>query len=1150
MQHMPLFVTTMICVLVSAIPCVAQSPSRPNLVVQLGHSAYLFDAAFSSDGKYLATASDDHTAKLWDTATGVELTTFDHGSQVLGVAFTPDGRRLITSGHGGKVWDVASGKVLREFTFVKSLCHAIGIVLNSDGKSVLVYGTCVTGRSTEFAQLQNIDTGEVIQHFNGPDRFSIRGAVFAPDGSFFVSYSFEDEVSIWNTRTGALVKRMAKHDARIDSIALSSDGKLLLTGAVDATMRLWNIESGAEIRRFVGHKLLVTSVAFSPDDRFVLSAGGQDDGTIRMWNAATGAEVRRFGKSTNSVAFVCFSPDGRGILSVRSTVPILWDAATGTEIIRFAGYSSWVLALAMSQDGRFLVSGCGRFTNVWDLTTGARIRMLEGHTGMVSAIALSSDGRYALTGSFDHTARLWDLSTGAQVHLFDAHTEAVNGVALSPDGRFALTGSADKSIRLWDTATGAMVKQVTASETEPVEAVAFTADGKQMLVAIPGRQGVCQVRSVPSGNLVRSLDTHGDTTWVGATADGRALAASNGSRLFVWDARTYVETENYEKMQGLNPYTVAFSPDGRSVLAGSGAYWANSFPGTPGLWDRASQRKIMDFAGHSNLVNAVAWGPDGRFIVTGSKDCTVRLWNPTSGRELCRLMSFDDGTWVVADADGRFDTNNLERIPGLHWSMPEEPLRPLPVEIFLREYYEPRLLLRLLNGERMSAVRPLGSLNRVQPTVAIQEIVASRSMPGRVDVTVAVQDVVSNGRHSGVYDVRLFRNGQLVGAAPDAPGPLAVEPATGGKVLKFPGIRIPRSTAGTPLVFSAYAFNSDQVKSLTARKSYSVPEGGSPPERRAYVVSIGVNASEDPSLNLRFAANDARRTNTMVVERLLKSGRFSDVVPVLVVSDAGTEKVATKARIKAVFDILAGKSVDTAQMVGIANAARLRAADPDDLVLVSFSGHGYADGHGGFYLVPHDVGDGAKSRIAELTGERALELASSQGRQSILRRCISNDELGLWLRDVDAGDLALIIDACQSAAVTGEGFKPGPMGSRGLGQLAYDKGLRILAATQEDNVALEVRSLQQGLLTYALVVNGLESREADFNPKDGVIGLAEWLQYAVERVPTLFGEMRSGKVRSAAGGDAPRILMLSGSDAVQKPALFDFSRRPDTVVLP
>src|SRR2546423_4223245 len=110
--------------------------------------------------------------------------------------------------------------------------------------------------------------------------------------------------------------------------------------------------------------------------------------------------------------------------------------------------------------------------------------------------------------------------------------------------------------------------------------------------------------------------------------------------------------------------------------------------------------------------------------------------------------------------------------------------------------------------------------------------------------------------------------------------------------------------------------------------------------------------------------------------------------------------------------------------------------------------------------------------------------------------------------------MLMIVDACHStAAIAGQEFKPGPMGSRGLGQLSYDKGMRILTATQSDNVALEDRNLKQGLLTYALIRDGIDAGEADYKPRDGRIVLTEWLSYGVDRVPILYNDLMTVKAR-------------------------------------
>ena len=224
-----------------------------------------------------------------------------------------------------------------------------------------------------------------------------------------------------------------------------------------------------------------------------------------------------------------------------------------------------------------------------------------------------------------------------------------------------------------------------------------------------------------------------------------------------------------------------------------------------------------------------------------------------------------------------------------------------------------------------------------------------------------------------------------------------------------------------------------------------------------------------------------------------------------------------------------------------ADADKLRKAKPDDLVILAFSGHGYTDAQSRFFLIPSNSGtDSARKALAKF---------------------ISSEELSEWLKDVDAGEMVMIIDACDSAAsVDQPGFKPGPMGDRGLGQLAYDKGMRILAATQADNVALESEKLGQGLLTFALVDDGLKAHNAAPEGK-GPITIKGWLGYAEKRVPQLYEEIKAGK-RRALGFDArdaareltPGIRHQSAfldqtAKRAQTPALFDFFKQKQDAVI-
>lgn len=428
------------------------------------------------------------------------------------------------------------------------------------------------------------------------------------------------------------------------------------------------------------------------------------------------------------------------------------------------------------------------------------------------------------------------------------------------------------------------------------------------------------------------------------------------------------------------------------------------------------------------------------------------------------------------------------------------------------------------------------------------------------------QETEGKPLQSDVYDVRLFRDGQLVGYAPKDDGKVELN-AEGKATLKFSSIKWPR-TGVEQLEFSAYAFNVDRIKSATDRKAYKLTPLPAQVKGRAYVISLGVNAYERETLNLRFAANDARQVQESLAMRLAAKGDYEEVVNVPLVSDyavgledgrtmaaqdatmqqvrEGQKRVkenrATKAHLRAVLVALAGRQADPALLKEIPNADKLRPARPEDLVLISVSSHGYTDSDGVFYLVPSDTS--------------TAPLSSPEFRS----HCISSNELSQWLRDVDAGELVMIVDACHSsAAVEGTDFKPGPLSSRGLGQLSYDKGMKILTATQVDNVAVETNKVRHGLLTYALAIDGLNAWQADYKPRDSQITLTEWLGYGVERVPRLFEEVKAGAMQDSDTGTnlngTARIILdtvdprESDIDKTQQPSLFDFARRRPEVVL-
>src|SRR5579872_2003518 len=1148
----------------------------------LGHTAPVVALAVANDGNTIATGSDDKTARVWDVRTGQCLATFQHPGKVTSVAFSPDGRFLLTGERDfmARLWSIADSKENARFRHPQWVS---AVAFSPNGRWIL------TGSWDGIARLWSAETKKMAFAFK-PDHGWVRSVAFSADSTLAVVGS--GDVSIWNTGTGECARRLAIEKGWAQSMQVSRDGAVLAAIVDDIPQNVIFDKTKAGFK--------TTGTPTTP---------------IHVWETTAWKEIARIPRSPQSLS-TDLSIEGRTLLTGNQDgTASLVDLDQQGDLGRF--YSNIDIPTSVanhsSKTSTSLLIGTRQGSiDKWDLNSTSYSH-LSGHSRQVNAIASFEGTNSVVSASDDHSVCIWDIEAGKCERRLKLDPDPVIAVAAASDGSFFITGGEDKRVRFWHTADGAEFG-VPLKTCDTIQALAISTDS-QLVASGEGQEGGVSTFDVDGRMVfnpcldypVRIWDVAtrrervtriNDSEFITSTSfskDGQRLLSSTADGVAeMWKVKDKSQVSLFTGHEGAIA-SARLSRDEKLVMT-SGS------DKTVRVWDANSGKELHKFLGHEDSVVGGIFLNQPRFAASVSLDRTTKIWDVRSMEPVATIVGATSGAWDVAAADGRFDSNTLEGDTPLHWIADDNQDHALPLEIFMRDYYEPRLLPRLLEcrvalevhpdacQKEFPAVRQLADLNRVQPGVEIVSV-KEGSSPDLAEVTVEVspadgefqRDGKTVKRHTDVYDLRLFRGGQLVGQEPElspeveaslkngvvltpeelndwktvrqvkpVAGRVTLDAAT-GKLRRTFTVRVPHGQAGKEIQFTAYAFNEDRVKSQTAPHAYTVPADAGPVKRRAYVITMGVNAYENADWDLHFGASDAKLMRDALVSRL-KNQQY-EVVPVTLVSDckdAGcpedgdrgvAEDHASRAALHAVLEALSGHTLSAELKNSLPpGGEKVVKAQPDDLVILTVSSHGYTSKEGMFYIVPSDSG---KTDGHGLTEE-------------LRHKWISSDELSAWLRDVDAGDLAMIVDTCHSASTVEEpGFKPGPMGSRGLGQLAYDKGMQILAASQANDVALESEKLKQGLLTYALVHDGLAAKQAA-DPTTKKITLDGWLQYGVDRVPTLYQQVLAGKVQTFAEGskDVSVNEHLSGgtssirkAGAFQQPSLFNFQKSKNELIL-
>jgi serine/threonine protein kinase len=282
-----------------------------------------------------------------------------------------------------------------------------------------------------------------------------------------------------------------------------------------------------------------------------------------------------------------------------------------------AGHKDWVQAVAFSPDGKWLASaGNDKVVLIWDVTTGNQVRTLLGHGSAVNAVAFSPDGKQLASAGNDGIVRLWDTSTGKPGAAFKGPGSSLYALAFAPDGRSVVAGGKDRVIAQWDIASGKRLRTFE-GHTGDVYALAFSPDARQLMSG--GADRKVRIWLVDSGAQAADLPQHRDQVLTVAWShDGRHMVSGDITHAIrIWDARMSAMMRVVTVPGAV--LALAFAPDDTWFVAGVDDNQIRFF-------DMRGGAVLETLGGHKDYVQALAVSTDGRWLASGSRDRTVRLW--------------------------------------------------------------------------------------------------------------------------------------------------------------------------------------------------------------------------------------------------------------------------------------------------------------------------------------------------------------------------------------------------------------------------------------------------------------------------------------------------------------------------------------------
>ena len=408
-------------------------------LLEFKHESSLSSAAYSPDGRFIATGSRDKTACVWSVATGkLTLPALNHGSTVRNVSFSPDGRCLLTvAADGVRMWLLRTGEIVAPVVHLSEPIWKMGI--DDEGRRVVAMSRKGTvGRW----DLQSQDAPVLASMTGGA---SAKAVFFSGDAKFAL-VAMRGTVRVWDTEKSAWcapATPVSPWKELSYAVFDRANARVLIVsgrrGDAECSARILDVASGKQVGKVLAADGVVTFATFSSDGAHLLTASGTVQpiyGEARVWNAETGDPQTPPLRHREEVLHASFDSGLTRVATASADdTGKIWDidlkAGTARERCVLKEHTADLTLAVFSPEGKHVVTASKDSTAIlWDADTGKRLRVLR-HPGVIHAVNFDPTGRYLVTACTDQAARIWTVPGGEWISLF-RHEGKVTRVLFTP----------------------------------------------------------------------------------------------------------------------------------------------------------------------------------------------------------------------------------------------------------------------------------------------------------------------------------------------------------------------------------------------------------------------------------------------------------------------------------------------------------------------------------------------------------------------------------------------------------------------------------------------------------------------------------------------------------------------------------------------